>query len=143
MSSLNIYIVEDGKRLMINFLDDESLDSLKESIFECIPLYSKLLLYDDGKSQGIVSELNDIDFSILNDEVVKVQPSDTKTKKFGNVVLVFRLAEKTVFDVLKPYRENIKKKRCKYCNVKGHNIRSCAKRTQKMMNDWYRVNIVK
>lgn len=143
MSSLNIYIVEDGKRLFVDFLDIDSLNSLRESIYECIPRYAKLLLCDKGKNQGVVNELNDIDFSILNDEVVKVKPTDTKIKKFGNVVLIFREPEKTVFDMLKPYKDKIKKKRCKFCNGEGHNIRSCAKRIQKSINDWTRVSLGK
>lgn len=132
MEDINLYIIKGGTKLIFELNDIQNLITI---IYQYIPSYSEVNVSNDF---FIISKLNKYDYNIL----LKTQIYNLEDKNFGKIVLIFKKPEKTILDVLVPYKDP-PKKRCKFCNKKGHKIFLCNKRIEKSINDLYRLSLKK
>jgi len=90
--STDIFVVENGRKVVLSILDDDSLESIRQQIYKHTPSHCKIcLVCDEHTPNGSLSNLSYEEYVKLSDNPILVYPVNTKTKIWGKTVLYCKL----------------------------------------------------
>lgn len=90
--SMDIFVIENGRTVVLSILDDDSLESIRQQIYKHTPSHCKICVTcDEDTPNGSLSNLSYEEYIKLSDNPILVYPMNTKTKIWGKTVLYFRL----------------------------------------------------
>lgn len=109
--SMDLVIVENGRQLDLTNLDEDSLDSLRDWIYEFIPEHSELcVICDEDNPDGYVSNLSYEEYFELCNNPIFICPTNTKTKNWGETVVLIFKRNKLDLSNFKNLQEHLKMK---------------------------------
>ena len=109
--SMDLVIVENGRKLDLINLDEDSLDSLRDWIYEFIPEHSELcVICDEDNPDGYVSNLSYEEYFELCNNPIFICPANTKTKNWGETVVLIFKRNKLDLSNFKKLQEHLKMK---------------------------------
>ena len=128
MRSLEVYLIQNGKKIDIRNLNESQFDALRDCIHEFIPKDLKFVR-DSTNDFGKLFDMNDEQFRVYKNLVYKIESERVLENEFNIYFKNNTLSQIKMWqNILKPIECRKKRKYCcSKCKIQGHNKRNKLK----------------